>query len=80
MFAQPAGEQKMTMVTNYNFEQCEQLTVEILDFLRSRNMSYNTADIVLSGAREKLRQVGHHELESLPIADGISYPSTQTKL
>jgi len=61
------------MVTNYDFEQCKSLMVEIIDTLRSRNVSYDTADFVLRGAQEVLQQVVRQELRGLPLADGISY-------
>ena len=61
------------MITEYDFEQCKPLMVEVINLLRSRNLSYDTADFVLVGAQKLLKQVAKCELSELPLADGIDY-------
>jgi hypothetical protein len=63
----------MMMVTNYDFEQCKTLMVEVLQFLRSRNVSYSTANFVLEGAQKILQQAVRQEMKGIPLADGITY-------
>ena len=59
-------------VIDYDFKQSRQLMVEVLEFLRSRNVSYETAKFILEGAQDILKQVVRHELGGLPLAAGIT--------
>jgi hypothetical protein len=67
----------MTNVTDYDRKQCTQIIIDVLQFLRSRNMSYTNADYVLEGAQKLLQEVARKELSGLPLAEGISYDLDQ---
>ena len=68
------------LVTKYDFEQCKPLMVEVIDLLRSRNVSYETARFVLECAQDILQQVMKSELQNLPLADGIDYERNPNRL